>query len=450
MPAPASDRDRVLVLLKRHGWNSTSFQLLEPEFQYWFADDDAAVAYTETRGAWVVGGGPICAEARLAAVSHAFVEHARSRGRRVVFFGVEERLLSAAPLRALEIGQQPWWDPRRWHEVLAARRSLRAQLRRARAKGVSVELLEPERIESAASPLRKEIEALIRAWLASREMPPMAFLVALAPFGHPRERIYVAARAGGTLVGLLVAVPVYDRAGWFFEDLLRDPSAPNGTSELLVDAAMREVASRGSGYVTLGLAPLAGVGGPLELARRMMAGFYSFDGVRAFKAKLGPDGWSPISLAVPADASRWLAIVDALDAFAGGSSVRFGLRAIVRAPSFLLLWTAFAALAWATLLALPFASRWFPSEAARWVWVAFDLAVALGLHRLSRSWSRGLGVTLASLLSLDAVATFAQAAMHNAPRATRPGDWLAIAIGCTAPALVSAILWGGVARHGIK
>ena len=35
------ERRRVLAVLRRHGWNATSFQVLEPGFRYWFADDDA-------------------------------------------------------------------------------------------------------------------------------------------------------------------------------------------------------------------------------------------------------------------------------------------------------------------------------------------------------------------------------------------------------------------------
>jgi len=36
------DRERVVALLERHGWNATSFQILEPGFRYWF-DGNASV-----------------------------------------------------------------------------------------------------------------------------------------------------------------------------------------------------------------------------------------------------------------------------------------------------------------------------------------------------------------------------------------------------------------------
>jgi len=45
--------DRVLALLKRYGWNATSFQILEPGFRYWFLGDEACVGYVDTGRAWV-------------------------------------------------------------------------------------------------------------------------------------------------------------------------------------------------------------------------------------------------------------------------------------------------------------------------------------------------------------------------------------------------------------
>ena len=56
------------------------------------------------------------------------------------------------------------------------------------------------------------------------------------------------------------------------EDVLRSPEAPNGTVELLIDAAMRALHEAGSRFVTLGLAPLAGAIGGFIGTRLAMAG----------------------------------------------------------------------------------------------------------------------------------------------------------------------------------
>jgi phosphatidylglycerol lysyltransferase len=63
------ERRRVLAVLRRHGWNATSFQVLEPGFQYWFADEDACVACVDTGRAWVAAGAPLTEPARLREVA---------------------------------------------------------------------------------------------------------------------------------------------------------------------------------------------------------------------------------------------------------------------------------------------------------------------------------------------------------------------------------------------
>ena len=83
--------------------------------------------------------------------------------------------------------------------------------------------------------------------------------------------------------------PVFARQGWLLQHIIRDPRAPNGSTELLVDAAMRAAVEEGQRYVTLGLAPLSGEVGPwLRVARLWGAALFDFEGLRAFKAKLRP------------------------------------------------------------------------------------------------------------------------------------------------------------------
>src|SRR5216110_19935 len=107
-------RERVLALLRRHGWNATSFQVLEEGFRYWFADDDACVAYVDTRWAWVAAGAPLAAPERLGAVAEAFRRAGAAAGRRVSFFATERRFAPGPAMRSLLIGEQPVWDPSAW------------------------------------------------------------------------------------------------------------------------------------------------------------------------------------------------------------------------------------------------------------------------------------------------------------------------------------------------
>jgi phosphatidylglycerol lysyltransferase len=438
-------RQRLLVLLRRHGWNATSFQAVETEFTYWFhPDDDAAVAYVDTGSAWVVAGAPVASLDRTAAVVTDFIAEAKRCRKRVAFFAVEPRFVEATQLPSLNIGQQPWWDPRLWDERHRGHRRFKEQLRRARAKQVVVTRVEPAQ---AAGPMRGELELLTARWLRSRNMPPMSFLVALEPFVLAEERRYYVARMSDAVVGLLVAVPVYDRGGWFFEDILRDPAAPNGTTELMIDFAMREAGVEASPYVTLGLAPLAGDAPWLRTTRRLMHGFYSFEGVQAFKAKLRPDGWTPISVAWPHGRSSVGVIYDVLDAFAGGKLFRFGLIAMFRAPAPVLFALAALLVPWTLLLLGVETLRWFPSPAVQFAWGAFDAGMIAVLFALGRKWRRPLAAAALTAALGDGVLTIVQASRYNASRVRGVGDVMVVAAAVIAPFVAGAVLWGGLRRR---
>src|SRR5690606_14525989 len=198
----------------------------------------------------------------------------------------EARFQDTVGWSALRIGDQPVWAPEDWPSVVRASKSLREQLRRSRAKGVVVRALEVGELAPGHA-VRARLDALIRRWLATKQIAPMGFLVQLDPFSFPEEKRYFIAERDGEIVGFLAVIPVYARGGWFFEDLLRDPSAPNGTVELLVDAGMRAAAAENVEQVTLGLAPLAGEVSPwLRFARRWGKPLYDFEGLHTFKSKL--------------------------------------------------------------------------------------------------------------------------------------------------------------------
>ncbi len=449
----ADPRERALDLLRRHAWNVTAFQGLEAGLDYFFdgaGEDEACVAYVDTGGAWVAAGAPLCPEARLGEVAERFIAAARSAGRRACFFAAEDRFVAAAKLEALPIGEQPTWDPRRWEDSLRESRSLREQIRRARAKGVVVRRLAPDEIASGR-PERTAIDALIARWLRSRALAPMGFLVKVDPFSFAAERRYHIAEKDGQIIGFLAAIPVYRRNGWFLEDLLRDPRAPNGTAELLVDAAMRTAAAEGSTYATLGLAPLAGeVAGWMRFVRKLASLAYDFDGVKAFKTKLRPSGWDPIYLAVPRGRSGLAAIYDSLAAFAQGGFLRFGLATLLRGPAIVVRLLAILLVPWTLLLASPWATPYFPEAWIKWGWVAFDATLVGPLVALRLRWRRRVGPCVAAAVTADAVVTVVEAMAWNVSRVARARDVVAIVLAILAPTLAAFVLWRARAhRSGV-
>lgn len=299
-------RDSSLArdLVLRYGWNSTSYQILNPGIEHWFsADGDAVVGYTLRYGFLLTAGAPVCAEDSLARVTEQFEEFAHGLRCRVCYVCAEDRLRAhfagSGDHSIVAAGEQPVWDPRDWSSVVQGRRSLRHQLRRAMNKGVRVEEVQPG--EAARDP---EFGAVLHDWLASRRLPPLHFLVEPEVLnGVVEDRVVLAARQGDRVVAYLVASPVPARNGWFIEEVARLPQAPNGTAELLIDTAMRRFADEGRSYVTMGLVALARdcfLDNPrwlrtmMRLARAHANRFYNFRGLERFRAKMQPARWDKV------------------------------------------------------------------------------------------------------------------------------------------------------------
>ena len=302
---PPLQHARSLILA--HGWNTTAYQLLNPGFVLWFsAQGDAVVGYARHAGVRVVGGAPVCAPERLAAVTAEFEQDAARSRERVCYFGAEarlEQLLHNSPAHArVCLGAQPVWHPRTLSETMRQRPSLRAQLNRARNKGVRV-------VERDAAAVRNDaaLRRILREWLATRGLPTLHFLVEPETFDRLGDRrVFVAERDGGPMAFLVLA-PVPARAGWLTEQFVRGRGAPNGTVELLLATAAAAVAEDEAQYITLGLAPLSRRGMPARDAgiplwlrltfawvRAHGRRFYDFDGLDAFKAKFQPERWEPV------------------------------------------------------------------------------------------------------------------------------------------------------------
>lgn len=428
---------RALAILRAHGRCTVSFQLLETGFRHFF-HDDGFVAYVDTGSAWVAGGPPIGPSHRLRTLAVAFERAAERAGRRVCYFGVESETLGLLRGRSTCIGSQPIWDPQGWPAARERSSSLRYQLRRAARKGVTVREVAAAELADPRSSTRRGIERVIARWQRRRPMAPMGFLVDLQPFEHGAERLTMVAERGGRVVGFLAAVPVYGRAGWFFEDLLRADDAPNGTAELLFDAGLRVVANRGALLVTLGLAPLVGdVPGPLRSVRRLAQPLYDFEGLHAFKRKLSPTWWEPVYLVGD---PVWLAFFDSLVAFARGSLVRFGLRTFLRGPAIVLWMLAGALAVWIVIVALVAPTQWFPSAWAQTAWIVVHWLLLAGLVELARRHRPWLTVALAVAATSDLLTTVVLGADTLGARGAAAR--VTFLVSAAGPLVASVVLWG--------
>lgn len=351
-PAATSAQRAVRDLVMRFGWNATAYQILNPGIDHWFAPDcQAVVGYVRKGRWWLIAGAPVCKIDDLNTVTSQLERAAADQGCRVCYVCAAGRLrdlFDGSPTHhTLTIGAEPVWDPRTWPTIVAGRPSLRAQFNRARNKGVTVEPLQD--IDAVA---RGQLHRVLAEWLGRHGLPPMHFLVepnVLA--GEMADRELLVARRDGEPVAFLVASPVAARRGYLIEEIARGQNAPNGTAELLIDAAMAHLADRGATYVTLGLVALSTNAGPdadrnplwirtlAFWARAHGRRFYNFNGLEQFRTKMCPNYWEPIYAIANQPRFTFTALHAVARAFCDGSPEVALARAIARAAKQELRWT---------------------------------------------------------------------------------------------------------------
>lgn len=301
-----SELRRVRELVLSYGWNTTAYQILNPGISHWFAAaGDAVIGYVKRHGVRIVAGAPVCPEERLADVVAEFERASAASRLRVCYFCAESRVeaaLSHSGRHSMVLmGAQPAWRPQAWPRIYEHHGSLKAQLNRARNKAVTVSEWPTDRASRAP-----ELLHCLSEWLAARKFPTLHFLVEPMTLDRLYDRRIFVAERQNKVIGFVVASPVPKRNGWLIEQIIRGQGAVNGTSELMIDTAVRTLAAGGCGFITMGLSPLSRradvewLSNPLWL--RLLLGwvrahgrrFYNFDGLDAFKTKFHPDHWEPI------------------------------------------------------------------------------------------------------------------------------------------------------------
>jgi phosphatidylglycerol lysyltransferase len=331
---------RELILL--YGYNSVCYQIINPGICLHFFKN-SVIGYVENNGFRVVAGAPVCAKEDLPEVVNAFEDDALKQNLRVCYFGAESRLAdilkTRGPFDRLLLGAQPVWNPANWEAILKNKSSLRAQLNRARNKGIFVSEWKHSEVQNRI----EDFKNVLKEWLSTRGLPPLHFLVEPQTLERLYDRRIFVALLKGEIVGFLVASPIPLKNGWLIEQFVRGFKAPNGTAELLVSEAILAFKNSGAEYVTLGLSPLSQRAGftqqnqsallkiLLYWTRAHGRRFYNFDGLDAFKAKFQPESWEPI-YAISSEKHFSLKTLYAIaGAFSGMSPVRLVAQAVLKA-----------------------------------------------------------------------------------------------------------------------
>ena len=300
MPDPTGELLRLQTL---YGHSPHSLVSIAPGALLWSTPEiDGAIIYGEFGRVWLAAADPLAPLADMGELARRFAAFAKRENRVVAFVpaGAEfARMVAPDDFTAVKVGASPYFDLQTWNPRGDSAKKIRAGVNQARRAGVEVEMI-ADRVDES---LKKETAQLCLHWLGSRRSATtFGWLVALDPFLHSDHKKYFAARVNGKLVGFLGVSPIPARNGWYLEDVLREPDAPQGTATLLIVEALAKLRAEGAALATLGTSPLS-TDGPddvpteprvsraLDLASRRLGAFYNFEGLRRFKGKFVPSWW---------------------------------------------------------------------------------------------------------------------------------------------------------------
>ncbi len=292
---------RRLRLVEAHGYNGLALLTLYDGWRYFEPSDiEGFIAFEVHRGVAVACGDPVCAEADVQALVERFAEYCGGRGWRFTFVGASARVGRAAAamgLKAVKIGEEPFFDLTRHSLSGRAAKKARSAVNLARRTGITVE----EYTEPSPT-IDSEIEAAAADWLASRNAPPMGFLLRSRPLAQrEHKRIFTATREG-RVIGAITCSPAPARGLLYVEEVIRRHDAPYGTSELLIETARGVAQADGFALLSLGTSPLQGATSqpygrfrPVTLLFRALClrvnFVYSFRSLNHYKKKFAPTFW---------------------------------------------------------------------------------------------------------------------------------------------------------------
>lgn len=293
-------KEFIKDLLKKYGYNTSSFQLLTSGMTYFTSPSgiSGVIGYLVIGNIFVCAGDPLCSDDDIFNFVHEFRLFAKSKKKKCLFLQVSEKVekkLRIMGFGSLKFGEEAVISLNEYTFEGREKRVVRQHASRAKNAGVEISLLSSKAEE-------REITYLSEDWLSGRKTKGFSFLLGLDPLDEKDEKFIFVAKEEDEIVGYLTAVPIYARNGFYFEDVIRSVDAPSGTNQLLIKYAIEFLKEKGFSIVTLGTAPLGKlrdddtvehrrINNVLNYAYEHLNGFYNFKGLYEFKSNFVPSVW---------------------------------------------------------------------------------------------------------------------------------------------------------------
>ena len=263
------ERARALVVVRRYGTLSTAhFAMGEDKSYYWSGTGQAFIAYRLIKGVALVLGDPVGPSEEGDALLRAFVTYCRAQDWTVAWYLASPRVRAWCRrwgMSAHKIGEEAVIEIGRFTMVGKIGAPVRHSVTRARRGGMHVQLWQGEELPEAIVAGMKRVSS---AWqTAQHANVQMGFSMGRFPADWSPELLTaVACDDAEEVQAFLTWTPLYRGDGWSLDAMRRAEKTEPGTMELLIAESIAWARERGYHHMSLGLAPLAGLGTEPEAA----------------------------------------------------------------------------------------------------------------------------------------------------------------------------------------
>ncbi|MFA5004006.1 MAG: phosphatidylglycerol lysyltransferase domain-containing protein [Candidatus Saccharimonadales bacterium] len=303
----SSARKRAEELLERYGGDIDDFFKLWPhdKVYYFDASDRAGLAYHVTRGVALVVGDPFGDSKRFNILLASFLELCYVNDWLPAFIHVTDKykaLYKQFDFRMQKIGEEAVLDLESF-QTEVNNKYFRQIRNRFTKLDYSIEVLQPPHSSAVLDQLR----TISNQWLELPGRSERGFMMGSHNDDYmQRGPVVVACDAEHKIQGFINLVPTFDKVSSNYDLLRCSAQAPGNCNDFLLLGLIEQLHAADVKRLNLGLCPLAGLDDKDEEAtivnnalRFLYANgdrFYSFSGLRRFKAKYEPV-WEDRSIA---------------------------------------------------------------------------------------------------------------------------------------------------------
>lgn len=297
----ANNRTVAERLLRSHSRDSEDYFKVWPHDKTYYFDPtgQTALAYRVQRGVALIAGDPFGNRRRTARLLTNFGELCHVNDWLPAFIHVRDshrNIYQKHGFQLQKIGEEAVVDISQFQQNTAGAKYFRQIQNKFAKHGYTCEVLRPPHNDAIIARLRDVSDS----WLKQPGRQERGFMMGYFSATYIKQCNLVVARdAAGTIQGFLNQVPTFQKHEANYDLLRHSNKALGNINDYLLMEFMRHTQAEGFTTVNLGLCPFSGVGlegddkslidAAIRFAYANGDRFYSFSGLRKFKAKYNPE-----------------------------------------------------------------------------------------------------------------------------------------------------------------